>query len=71
LRACGLSRRDVRLFLACLYAGDLDREFAFHSRLFSWTKDRAIDMGAMGAYHTFATGGAPCGAASATLSTAM
>jgi predicted enzyme related to lactoylglutathione lyase len=29
--------------------------------LFGWTKDRAIDMGAMGTYQTFATGGAPCG----------
>jgi uncharacterized protein len=44
-----------------LYAGDLDREFAFYSRLFGWTKDRAIDMGAMGTYQTFATGGAPLG----------
>jgi predicted enzyme related to lactoylglutathione lyase len=44
-----------------LYAGDLDREFAFYSRLFGWTKDRAIDMGAMGTYQTFATGGLPCG----------
>jgi predicted enzyme related to lactoylglutathione lyase len=37
-----------------LYAGDLDREFAFYSQLFGWTKDRAIDMGAMGTYQTFA-----------------
>jgi uncharacterized protein len=44
-----------------LYAGNLDREFAFYSGLFGWTKDRAIDMGAMGTYQTFATGGAPCG----------
>jgi len=44
-----------------LYAGDLDREFAFYSRLFGWTKDRAIDMGTMGTYQIFATGGAPCG----------
>jgi len=44
-----------------LYAGDLDREFAFYSKLFGWTKDRAIDMGPMGTYQTFATGGAPCG----------
>jgi predicted enzyme related to lactoylglutathione lyase len=44
-----------------LYAGNLDREFAFYSQLFGWTKDRAIDMGAMGTYQTFATGGAPCG----------
>jgi predicted enzyme related to lactoylglutathione lyase len=44
-----------------LHAGNLDREFAFYSGLFGWTKDRAIDMGAMGIYQTFATGGAPCG----------
>src|SRR5215469_5573801 len=44
-----------------LYAGDPDREFAFYAGLFGWTKDRAIDMGAMGTYQTFATGGAPCG----------
>src|SRR5262245_34846874 len=43
------------------YAGDLDREFAFYSRLFGWTKDRAIDMGSIGTYQTFATGGEPCG----------
>ena len=44
-----------------LVAGDPDREFSFYSRLFGWTKDRAHDMGPMGAYQTFATGGAPCG----------
>ena len=44
-----------------LYADNLDREFAFYSGLFGWTKDRAIAMGAMGTYQTFATGGAPCG----------
>ena len=44
-----------------LSAGNLDREFAFYSQLFGWTKDRAIDMGAMGTYQTFATGGPPCG----------
>ena len=44
-----------------LYAGNLDREFAFYSRLFGWTRDRAIDMGTTGTYQTFATGGAPCG----------
>ena len=44
-----------------LIAADPDREFAFYSRLFGWTKDRAHDMGPMGIYQTFATGGAPCG----------
>ena len=38
-----------------LYAGDLDREFSFYSRLFGWTKDRAHDMGPMGTYQTFRT----------------
>jgi predicted enzyme related to lactoylglutathione lyase len=44
-----------------LMAGDPEREFSFYARLFGWTKDRAYDMGAMGTYQTFATGGAPCG----------
>ena len=44
-----------------LCADDLERDFAFYSRLFGWTKDRAIDMGPMGTYQTFATGGEPCG----------
>ena len=44
-----------------LMAGDLDREFAFYSGLFGWTKDHAHDMGPMGVYQTFATGAAPCG----------
>lgn len=44
-----------------LYAGDLEREFAFYSRLFGWKKDCAIDMGAMGTYQTFGTGGEACG----------
>jgi len=44
-----------------LYAGDLEREFAFYSRLFGWAKDRSIDMGAMGTYQTFTTNGLVCG----------
>jgi uncharacterized protein len=44
-----------------LYATDPEREFAFYARLFGWTKDRAHDMGPMGTYQTFATGGTPCG----------
>jgi predicted enzyme related to lactoylglutathione lyase len=44
-----------------LMAADLDREFKFYAGLFGWTKDRAVDMGAMGIYQTFATGGAPLG----------
>jgi predicted enzyme related to lactoylglutathione lyase len=44
-----------------LYAGDLDRELAFYTQLFGWTKDRAVDLGPAGTYQTFATGGPPCG----------
>ena len=44
-----------------LVAGDPEREFSFYSRLFGWTKDRAHDMGPMGTYQTFATGGTPTG----------
>ena len=44
-----------------LSAGDLDREFAFYAGLFGWTKDRAHDMGPMGVYQIFATGGPACG----------
>lgn len=44
-----------------LHAGDLDSAFAFYAGLFGWTKAEAIDMGPMGVYQTFATGGAPVG----------
>jgi uncharacterized protein len=44
-----------------LHAGELESDFAFYSRLFGWTKAEAVDMGAMGIYQTFATGGAPVG----------
>jgi predicted enzyme related to lactoylglutathione lyase len=44
-----------------LMAGDLDREFKFYSGLFGWTKDKGHDMGPMGLYQTFATGGLPLG----------
>jgi hypothetical protein len=44
-----------------LMAGDLDREFKFYASLFGWTKDKAHDMGPIGIYQTFATGGLPCG----------
>ncbi len=44
-----------------LMAGNLEREFKFYSGLFGWTKDRGHDMGNLGIYQTFATGGAPCG----------
>jgi hypothetical protein len=44
-----------------LYAENLDREFAFYAKLFGWTKDQAMDMGAMGVYQIFAIGGVPSG----------
>jgi uncharacterized protein len=44
-----------------LVAGDPEREFKFYAGLFGWTKDKAHDMGPMGVYQTFATGGLPVG----------
>jgi predicted enzyme related to lactoylglutathione lyase len=44
-----------------LHAGDGTSAFAFYAGLFGWTKAEAVDMGAMGIYQTFATGGAPVG----------
>jgi uncharacterized protein len=38
-----------------LYAGDREKDFAFYSGLFGWTKVEAMDMGPMGVYQTFAT----------------
>ena len=40
-----------------LYAGDSDGAWSFYSKLFGWTKDTAHDMGPMGTYQLFATGG--------------
>ncbi|HEY4044725.1 MAG TPA: VOC family protein [Rhodopila sp.] len=40
-----------------LHAADRDSAFAFYADLFGWTKTDAIDMGPMGIYQTFATGG--------------
>jgi hypothetical protein len=44
-----------------LYAGDLDRDFAFYSKLFGWTKAGTHDMGEMGPYLMFAAGKDPIG----------
>ncbi|MEO8123362.1 MAG: VOC family protein [Burkholderiales bacterium] len=44
-----------------LHAGDGPAAFAFYSGLFGWTKDEAMDMGAMGVYQLFAAGGATIG----------
>ena len=40
-----------------LMAGDLERAWAFYSQLFGWTKDIDHDMGPMGPYRLFKTGG--------------
>jgi predicted enzyme related to lactoylglutathione lyase len=44
-----------------LHTTDREGAFAFYADLFGWTKTEAIDMGPMGLYQTFATGG-PTGA---------
>jgi predicted enzyme related to lactoylglutathione lyase len=44
-----------------LLAADGEKAFAFYGDLFGWTKDEAIDMGAMGHYQLFAAGGAAIG----------
>jgi predicted enzyme related to lactoylglutathione lyase len=44
-----------------LSAGDGKSAFAFYSGLFGWTKAEGFDMGKMGVYQTFATGGEPVG----------
>jgi predicted enzyme related to lactoylglutathione lyase len=44
-----------------LQAGNAESDFAFYAELFGWAKAEAIDMGAMGVYQTFATGGAAVG----------
>lgn len=44
-----------------LHATDWEAAFAFYAGLFGWTKAEAIDMGPMGTYQLFATGGLPVG----------
>jgi uncharacterized protein len=44
-----------------LYAKDGATAFAFYAKLFGWTKTEAMDMGAMGLYQMFATGGTTVG----------
>lgn len=41
-----------------LYTTDWEAAYAFYHGLFGWTKDRAFDMGPMGTYQLFTTGGA-------------
>ncbi|WP_442783251.1 VOC family protein [Collimonas fungivorans] len=44
-----------------LHAGDGEQAFTFYADLFGWTKDEALDMGPLGIYQTFSTGGAAVG----------
>lgn len=44
-----------------LFAADRESAFAFYADLFGWTKAEAIDMGPMGIYQLFASGGVPVG----------
>jgi predicted enzyme related to lactoylglutathione lyase len=39
-----------------LYAGDLNAEWAYYSKLFGWQKQDAMDMGDMGVYQLFGIG---------------
>lgn len=40
-----------------LHAGDLNADFAFYQEQFGWTQVHEMDMGEMGMYRMFATGG--------------
>jgi hypothetical protein len=44
-----------------LYATDGESAFAFYQKMFGWTKGDAMDMGPMGKYQLFASGGANVG----------
>jgi predicted enzyme related to lactoylglutathione lyase len=44
-----------------LYAGEWKSAFSFYEKLFGWTKGDAHDMGPMGTYQLFATGGVAVG----------
>jgi uncharacterized protein len=44
-----------------LYAMEWKTAFDFYEKMFGWTKADAIDMGPMGTYQLFATGGAAVG----------
>lgn len=44
-----------------LFCDNIEQAFAFYSARFGWTKAEAMDMGPMGVYQLFATGGAPVG----------
>ena len=40
-----------------LFADDVDKAMGFYAEKFGWTKAEAMDMGPMGVYQMFATGG--------------
>jgi predicted enzyme related to lactoylglutathione lyase len=44
-----------------LYTEDVEKAFAFYAERFGWTKGDALDIGPMGTYQLFATGGLPVG----------
>lgn len=44
-----------------LHAGDGKTAWDFYSGMFGWTKAQSLDMGALGVYQLFATGGSPVG----------
>jgi predicted enzyme related to lactoylglutathione lyase len=44
-----------------LHAGDGKTAWNFYSGMFGWTKAQSFDMGALGVYQLFATGGAAVG----------
>jgi len=44
-----------------LQSNNPEEAFAFYASLFGWTKAQAIDMGPLGVYQLFATGGEPVG----------
>jgi predicted enzyme related to lactoylglutathione lyase len=44
-----------------LYAIDIEAVFPFYQGLFGWTEADVVDMGPMGKYQLFATGGHPVG----------
>jgi predicted enzyme related to lactoylglutathione lyase len=44
-----------------LYAGNLEEAIDFYSALFGWTRSMVVDMGALGPYQLFASGGRDLG----------
>ena len=44
-----------------LLSTDWEKGYAFYNALFGWQKADAMDMGAMGTYQMFSTGGPPVG----------